>query len=84
MSTIAVHRESGTKYVVLGGDLRMFTPSHPIPTATRNESPKPIHVSMTMVCDSEGAISWFRSEELIVVEIDGTPPLSLLTTAVYR
>jgi hypothetical protein len=83
MATIAVHRESGTKYVVLGGSIRMFTPSHPLAVAGRRnrelESPKPVAVTMIALCDAEGTIVWFRSEEMLVTEVDGASPSALLT-----
>jgi hypothetical protein len=66
----------------------MFTPTHPIThdgsRPSSSESPKPIPIAMTMVCDAEGATIWFRSEELVVIEIDGAGPASLLKSAGYR
>jgi len=90
MATIAVHRESGVKYIVLGGGVRMFTPGHPIAVGTgrdpaARESAKAVPVTTTMVCDAEGAIVWFRSEEPLVVEVDGAPPAAILRNgSAYR
>jgi hypothetical protein len=89
MATIAVHRESGTKYIVLGGGVRMFTPSHPLAVGGRRtperESPKAVPVTMMALCDAEGTIVWFRSEEMLVLEVDGASPAAILTSGgAYR
>ena len=90
MATIAVHRESGIKYIVLGGGVRVFTPTGPMqtrasPDRSARETAKSVPVTMTMVCDAEGAVAWFRSEEMVVVEIDGRSPAAILTAgAAYR
>ncbi len=39
---------------------------------------------MMAVCDTEGTILWFRSDELLVIEIDGVSPLAVLTKTAYR
>ena len=83
MTAVAVHRESGTKYVVLGSGVRMFTPTHPIAGSGQRkvglETPKAVPVTMMAVCDAEGTILWFRSDELLVIEIDGVSPVAVLT-----
>ena len=88
MAAIAVHRESGTKYVVLGSVVRMFTPGHGMAGSGQPkaglESPKAVPVTMMAVCDAEGTIVWFRSDELLVTEIDGVSPGAVLTRAAYR
>ena len=88
MTAVAVHRESGTKYVVLGGGVRMFTPTHPMsgsgPRKAGLETPKSVPVTMMAVCDAEGTIVWFRSDELLVIEIDGVSPVAVLTRSAYR
>ena len=90
MAAIAVHRETGIKYIVLGGGVRMFSPTHPLAAGSfvdpaARAAAKPVPVTMIVVCDAEGALVWFRSEELVVVEIDGAPPAAILTTqGAYR
>ncbi len=90
MATLAVHRESGTKYIVMGGGIRMFVPglvasARPLRDPAAREAAKPLPVTMVMACDSAGTIVWFRSEELVVVEVDAATPAAILTaTAGYR
>ena len=89
MATIAVHRESGTRYILLGGGIRMFTATHPVRVDARSkpglDSPKSLPVTMMMVCDADGTVVWFRSEEMLVTEVDGGSPAAILTSGtVYR
>jgi hypothetical protein len=82
MSTIAVHRETGTRYVLLGAGIRTFTPSAPLPDAARRkqgvEAPRPVPITMVALCDAEGTIVWYRSEEVRIVEVDAQTPTALL------
>jgi len=90
MATIATHRESGARYVLLGTGIRTFTPSAPLADAARRkqggiEAPRAVPITMVAVCDAEGAIVWYRSEELLIVEIDGqTPAAALHRNQAYR
>ncbi len=90
MATLAVHRESGTKYIVVGGGIRMFSPraagsARPLRDPAAREAASPVPVAMVMVCDDAGVLVWFRSEELLVVEVDGSTPAAILTaTGGYR
>jgi hypothetical protein len=60
----------------------MFTPSHPVGAAAQRspglEVPKALPVTMMAVCDAEGTVVWFRSEEILVLEIDGVTPAAIL------
>jgi hypothetical protein len=84
MATIAVHRESGVRYIVLGGGIRMFTPSHPSTASGRRtkelEPAKSVPMTMIALCDPNGAVVWFRSEEILVTEVDGASPTAILTS----
>jgi hypothetical protein len=87
MATIAVHRESGARYVLLGVSVRMFSPASLTP-ATRPaggaETSRQVPVMMAAACDEAGAIQWFRTDELLVTEVDGQSPASLLRREGYR
>ncbi|MBK6690958.1 MAG: hypothetical protein IPG50_01925 [Myxococcales bacterium] len=87
MAIIAVHRESGAKYVILGGGIRMFTPSPPIKAESQRETShasRSVPVTMMATCDGEGVITWFRCEDMRVIEIDGAPPSAVLASRPHR
>lgn len=88
MAIIVSHRETGARYVLLGADLRMFAASAPLSTAARRarsiEPPKAVPISMLAVSDAKGAIDWIRSDDAVVVEVDGRTPTALLEPAPYR
>lgn len=82
MATIVLHRPSGLKYVVVGSgfaEWRVTTPSW----AGGILDPD-IHkgqVALIACAEPSGAIKWFHSGELIVVEVDGKSPEQWLTPA---
>jgi hypothetical protein len=88
MTLLAVHRPTGARYVFLGVAAQSFTPSAPLPVEARRAKalppPRTISAAMAAVCDAEGAIHWFRSEELTITEVDGHTPAALLRAAAYR
>lgn len=88
MATIVLHRESGLRYVLLGTGLRSFTPQSPVPVAHDRQAgrtpQRPILITSVSVCNGEGEVLWFRSEEIVVVEIDGRSPAAALQPEAYR
>lgn len=55
----------------------MFTPSPPVKAESQRETShasRSVPVTMMATCDGEGVITWFRCEDMRVVEMMERPP----------
>ncbi len=79
MAVIVQARKTGKKYVLLGTGFGAFKATRP-DLFFGNLMPKEEEGQITMVavCDAEGKIRWAHSDDLIVVEVDGSSPDALL------
>jgi hypothetical protein len=74
VATIVLHKPSGEYYVLIGTGFGAYKSQRPslvggnlLPHEDSGEIP------VAAVCNQAGVISWFYTEELTVVEIDGKP-----------
>jgi hypothetical protein len=74
MATIARHRTTGVRYVVLGA-----THTRHVKTVGGVDSRFSI-----AVCDAGGAISFLSPHELVVLQVDGASPDRVLAEDTYR
>ena len=79
MATIVKHIESGDKYILLGTGFGAYKATRPS-LFFGNWAPAEEggQVTMVAVCNAEGQIGWIHSDELEVIEVDGTSPVELL------
>jgi len=79
MATIVKHNKTGKHYILLGTSYSFYKDSRPSflgGTLFPHEEEGEFEVAA--VCNEKGIIGWFRTEELTVVEIDGTCPKEVL------
>lgn len=72
MAIIVIHKESETKYILIGTGYGTYVKSDAstafgflLPYEENGELP------VAAVCDSDGFISWFPTNELRVLQVDG-------------
>lgn len=72
MATIVLHRKSGRRFVLLGTGFGAYKSARPsvfggnlFPREEEGRMP------LAAVCDKNGLIEWFYTDELIVEEVDG-------------
>ena len=79
MAVIVKHIESGEKYTLLGTGFGAFKATRPSlffgKLAPAEECGQ---VTMVAVCNTQGQIGWVHSDELQVIQVDGTSPGELL------
>ena len=72
MATIVLDKQTKQRYILLGAGFGMYE-SH-----TEKYYEDLISLPMRACTDSDGAIVWLSSEDVIVLEVDGKPPAVLL------
>ena len=81
MAVIVKHRETGERYVLVGtgfGAYKATKPNWFFGNLMADEQSG--ELSVVAVCNAEGGIGWFQSNELLVVSIDGEAPDIVLGT----
>lgn len=80
MATIVQSKRNGKKYVLLGTGFGAYKATRPgvffgnlIPEEEKGQ------ITMVAVCDKEGRIRWTHSDDLTVVDVDGSSPSALLS-----
>ncbi len=80
MATIVQTKKTGKKYVLLGTGFGAYKAARPDvflgnlwPTEDEGQ------ITMVAVCDGEGRIRWAQSDDLTVVEVDGSLPGNILS-----
>ncbi|MGF1464569.1 MAG: hypothetical protein ACFCGT_00415 [Sandaracinaceae bacterium] len=74
MAVIAVHRETGKRYVLLGAGFGRVRGDHGLDQTSQ----------LLALCDGEGRVHWIPARDIAIVSVDGEPPASLLRDATYR
>jgi hypothetical protein len=79
MATIVQYKRTGKKYVLLGAGFGAYKATRPgvffgnlLPEEEEGQ------VTMVAICDAEGKILWTHSDELTVVDVDGSSPGEIL------
>lgn len=80
MAIIVEHKELKMKYILIGTGFGIYKTSKPAGFIA-NRIPKEDLGEMTMVavCNEQGKIRWFNSEELIVKKVDEISPGDILS-----
>lgn len=79
MATIVQHQKSGRKFVLLGvgyGGFKAVRSGMFIGEQTPSKDTG--EMELAAVCDPRGNIAWVPAAEVVVIEIDGRPPLELI------
>ncbi len=85
MATIAVIKSTGQRGLVIGtgfGMFRAYRTSSVIAHSVQRESAGEEH--LIALANESGEISWHRSADVQIVEVDGKPPHVLLSSEAYR
>lgn len=79
MLTIVKQITTDKNFILIGTGFAAYKTSKPstfianrVPKADQGEIP------MVAVCDESGEITWMKTDEIKIVEIDGTLPLNIL------
>lgn len=80
MAIIVEHKELKGKYILIGTGFGAYKTCRPA-VFIANHLPREDlgEITMVAVCDEEGQIQWFNSEELIVLEVDKVSPHDVLS-----
>jgi hypothetical protein len=80
MATIVQSKRNGKKYVLLGTGFGAYKSTRPgvffgnlVPDEQQGQ------ITMAAVCDKDGNVRWTHSDDLTVVEVDGSSPAVLLS-----
>lgn len=79
MVTIVKHITTDKNYILIGAGFAAYKTSKPS-TFIANRVPVSDEgqISMVAVCDENGKIQWLNTDEIKVVEVDGTSPHNIL------
>lgn len=80
MSTIVLHKPTNKKYILIGTSYEKPVKVdylEPLYGSLHRSKSNPA-MEMAALCDSRGYISFFPSDELIVIEIDGVSPAQII------
>lgn len=80
MAIIVEHKELKGEYILIGAGFGAYKTSRPA-VFIANHLPKEDSGEMTMVavCNEDGEIGWFNSDELIVKKVDEVSPRDILS-----
>ena len=79
MAIIVEHKEFKQKYILIGTGFGVYKTSRPaVFIANRIPKEDSEEITMVAVCNKDGEIEWFNSEELIIRKIDEISPLEIL------
>ena len=79
MATIVKHIESGQRYILLGTGFGAYKATRPsVFFGSLLPKDEAGQITMVAVCNAQGQLGWIHSDELEVVEVDGTTPGELL------
>ena len=80
MATIIQSKKTGKKYVLLGTGFGAFKATRPgVFLGNLMPEEEEGQITMVAVCDGEGKIRWAQSDDLVVVEVDGSSPGEILS-----
>ena len=82
MAVIVQHRTSDEKYVLVGtgfGAYKALKPNWFFGNMMADEESG--EISVVAVCNADGDIGWFRSNELRIISIDGQDPAGAISGA---
>lgn len=78
MATIVEHLKSGNRYILMGTGFGIYKSSRSGSGLNLTAVEEENHFHLVAVCDRQGEIRWFYSDDLVVLEVDGVRPEDLL------
>ncbi len=79
MATVVKYLPNETHYILLGAGFGAYQSSEPdklLGDLARKRNSGQIHSAL--ICNAAGETTWVKSEDLVVISVDGQPPEDIL------